>query len=104
MPHSFSLFQVEDIEVLRQRQELQQSKSIHELSKIGNMNEIPLPFKVPLPDIPLVNPFAIFKPLKGGNKKSANKGSGEMYQSEHWISTVGSQDTIFDTHDADMLR
>ena len=41
---------VEDPEVLRRRQEMQQSKSIHELSKISNVNEIPLPFKLPLPD------------------------------------------------------
>ena len=38
---------------LRERQDLQQRKSIHELSKIRNLNEFPLPFKVPLPDVPL---------------------------------------------------
>ena len=36
-----------------ERQEIQQQKSIHELSKIRNVNEIPLPVKVKLPDIPL---------------------------------------------------
>ena len=54
---------VEDPEVLRHNQELQQSKSIHELSKIGNINQFPLPFNMPLPDIPLPKPTKIFKML-----------------------------------------
>merc|ERR1712241_1178552 len=44
---------IEDPEVLLVRQELQQQKSIHELSKIRNINEFPLPLNVKLPDIPL---------------------------------------------------
>lgn len=57
---------VEDPEILRKRQELQQSKSIHELSKIGNINQIPFPFKLPLPDIPLPSVTGLFskKPTK----------------------------------------
>jgi hypothetical protein len=51
---------VEDPEILRKRQELQQSKSIHELSKIGNINQIPFPFKLPLPDIPLPSVTGLF--------------------------------------------
>ena len=43
----------EDPALLRQRQSLQQSKSIHELSKIRNLNEFPLPVNVRLPDVPL---------------------------------------------------
>jgi hypothetical protein len=45
----------EDPEILKIQQDIQQSKSIHELSKIRNLNEFPLPVKVRLPDIPLPN-------------------------------------------------
>merc|ERR1712241_281389 len=45
---------VEDPTVLLERQQLQQSKSIHELSKIRNLNEMPIPGNVfKLPDVPL---------------------------------------------------
>ena len=43
----------EDPEVLRKHQEIQQSKSVHELSKISNLNELPLPINIQLPDVPL---------------------------------------------------
>lgn len=43
----------EDPNLLRKRQNLQQSKSIHELSKIRNLNEFPLPGNIRLPDVPL---------------------------------------------------
>ena len=43
----------EDPEVLRKHQEVQQSKSVHELSKISNLNELPLPINIQLPDVPL---------------------------------------------------
>lgn len=43
----------EDPVLLRKRQNLQQSKSIHELSKIRNLNEFPLPVNLRLPDVPL---------------------------------------------------
>merc|ERR1719348_1226035 len=45
---------VEDPTVLLERQQLQQTKSIHELSKIRNLNEIPIPNDcIKLPDVPL---------------------------------------------------
>jgi len=46
---------VEDPEILKVRQNVQQSKSIHELAKIRNLNEFPLPARVQtlLPDLPL---------------------------------------------------
>jgi len=45
---------VEDLNVLIERQQLQQTKSIHELSKIRNLNEIPIPNDcIKLPDVPL---------------------------------------------------
>lgn len=43
----------EDPELLKKRQDLQQRKSIHELSKIRNLNEFPLPVDLPLPNVPL---------------------------------------------------
>jgi len=46
-------FKVEDPDVLMRRQQVQQSKSIHELSKIRNLNEFPLPINIKLPDLPL---------------------------------------------------
>ena len=49
-----SLTQVEDPTVLIERQQLQQTKSIHELSKIRNLNELPIPGNViRMPDVPL---------------------------------------------------
>ncbi len=60
---------MEDPEVLRQRQQVQQSKSIHELAKIGNVNQFPLPFKLPLPDIPLPKPSRLFRRNKKKQKK-----------------------------------
>merc|ERR1711892_1041107 len=45
---------VEDPDILLESQQLQQSKSIHELSKIRNLNEFPVPGDfVKLPDVPL---------------------------------------------------
>merc|ERR1711974_164291 len=44
---------VEDPTVLIERQQLQQTKSIHELSKIRNLNELPIPGNViRMPDVP----------------------------------------------------
>ena len=45
----------EDPEILKIHQGIQQSKSVHELSKIRNLNEFPLPGNVRLPDVPLPN-------------------------------------------------
>ena len=58
--------------MLLKRQELQQNKSIHELSKIRNLNEFPLPLKIKLPDVPLPTAKDILKriaPTKGGNNR-----------------------------------
>ncbi len=82
---------VEDPDVLRRRQELQQSKSIHELSKIGNVNQIPLPFKLPLPDIPLPTVSNLFK--KGGNSNGeAGAGAGGTLRSAEGYSPPVSPD------------
>merc|ERR1711892_590868 len=45
---------VEDPNILIERQQLQQTKSIHELSKIRNLNELPIPGNIiKLPDVTL---------------------------------------------------
>merc|ERR1711936_526291 len=45
---------VEDPNILLERQQLQQTKSIHELSKIRNLNEMPIPGNIiKLPDVAL---------------------------------------------------
>merc|ERR1712128_387126 len=45
---------VEDPNILLERQQLQQTKSIHELSKIRNLNELPIPGNIiKLPDVTL---------------------------------------------------
>lgn len=49
----------EDPNLLKERQNVQQSKSIHELSKIRNLNEFPLPGRVKLPDVPLPSMKAV---------------------------------------------
>merc|ERR1712106_1231047 len=46
--------EVEDPNILLERQQLQQTKSIHELSKIRNLNELPIPGNIiKLPDVTL---------------------------------------------------
>ena len=51
---TFDTLQVEDPTILLERQQLQQTKSIHELSKIRNLNEMPVPGNLfTLPDVPL---------------------------------------------------
>ena len=58
LPHMLSqplivTTKVEDPQTLHERQQIQQQKSIHELSKIRNLNEFPLPYNITLPDVPL---------------------------------------------------
>ena len=55
--------QVEDPETLLRRQQVQQSKSIHELSKIRNLIEFPLPMNLKLPDLPLPSAKKMLKML-----------------------------------------
>jgi len=73
---------VEDPNTLRERQELQQRKSIHELSKIRNLNEFPLPVKVKLPDIPLPSAKGLLKVIArtpNNGKKSPKNASAPDY-------------------------
>ncbi len=61
---------------MKKRQEIQQTKSIHELSKIRNVNEFPIPIKnARLPDIPLPSMKSLIgviarTPKRNGNNKS----------------------------------
>ena len=94
---------------MRQRQELQQRKSIHELSKIDNVNEIPLPFRVPLPDIPLTNPTtSLIKMIRGASKKNGTSRGGDDGDKEA-VNELGATPSASplsntDTTDAEMLR
>merc|ERR1712226_41964 len=77
---------IEDPAVLMERQEIQQQKSIHELSKIRNVNEIPLPVKVKLPDIPFPsfkarNILRVIAPT--ANQRSNNKSKQQQYEGEY---------------------
>ena len=79
-------YQIEDPDVLLSRQEIQQQKSIHELSKIRNVNEIPLPIKVKLPDIPFPsfkakNILRVIAPT--ANQRGNNRSKQQQYEGEY---------------------
>merc|ERR1712172_268325 len=100
---------VEDPTVLLERQQLQQSKSIHELSKIRNLNEMPIPgnmFK--LPDVPLPKAKAILNyiapirpppprssPRTQNGTRSETYHSYESAQTETPVSTPGTEEKMF---------
>jgi len=78
---------VEDPDVLIKRQQLSQSQSIHELSKIRNLNEIPFPGNVVrLPDIPLPSlpgVKSILKYMKRSPQDQQEQDAGTSYHSYH---------------------
>merc|ERR1719450_1761743 len=89
---------VEDPSVLLERQQLQQTKSIHELSKIRNLNEMPIPGNLfTLPDVPLpkmkdllsivARPPQRSPRVQNGNGRSQTYQSYESAQSETPLST-----------------
>merc|ERR1719336_2867968 len=97
---------VEDPTVLLERQQLQQSKSIHELSKIRNLNEMPIPgnmFK--LPDVPLPKAKSILnyiaRPPQRSSPRVQNGTRSETYhsyesaQTETPVSTPGTEEKVF---------
>lgn len=57
--------------MLRERQEVQQRKTIRELSKIRNVNEFPLPGNIKLPDIPLPKAKNLLKLIARPPKRSS---------------------------------
>ena len=96
--------QIEDPEVLIVRQELQQQKSIHELSKIRNINEFPLPMNVKLPDIPLPS-FKAKNILKAIAPTAKNKSSRTKQQEPYGEYTPASTPRTGELlTDDDMLR
>merc|ERR1719384_2878607 len=77
---------IEDPAVLMERQKIQQQKSIHELSKIRNVNEIPLPINVKLPDIPFPsfkakNILRVIAPT--ANQRGNNRSKQQQYEGEY---------------------
>merc|ERR1719433_1649592 len=96
---------VEDPTVLLERQQLQQSKSIHELSKIRNLNEMPIPGNVfKLPDVPLPKAKTILNyiarppqrsPRVQNGTRSETYHSYESAQSETPLSTPVTEDKPF---------
>ena len=88
-----------------ERQQLQQTKSIHELSKIRNLNELPIPGNlVKLPDVPLPKVKNILNyiarpaprtPKTPNGTKSETYHSYEASQSETVESTPLTEDKIF---------
>jgi len=96
---------VEDPNVLLERQQLQQTKSIHELSKIRNLNEVPIPGNViKLPDVELPKMKNILNyiarpaprtPRTPNGTKSGTYHSYESAQSETVESTPLTEDKVF---------
>jgi len=97
---------VEDPTVLLERQQLQQTKSIHELSKIRNLNEIPIPGNIiKLPDYELPKMKSILNyiartpaprtPRTPNGTKSETYHSYESTQSETVESTPLTEDKAF---------
>merc|ERR1712002_571233 len=97
---------VEDPTVLLERQQLQQTKSIHELSKIRNLNEIPIPGNIiKLPDYELPKMKSILNyiartpaprtPRTPSGTKSETYHSYESAQSETVESTPLTDDKVF---------
>merc|ERR1712226_528133 len=92
--------------VLLERQQLQQSKSIHELSKIRNLNEMPIPGNVfKLPDVPLPKAKTILnyiaRPPQRSSPRVQNGTRSETYhsyesaQTETPVSTPGMEEKMF---------
>jgi len=94
---------IEDPDVLLERQELQQQKSIHELSKIRNLNEFPLPINVKLPDIPLPSFKAknLLKTIAPAAKNNRPKPNQEPFGEYTPASTPRTGDLLTDD---EMLR
>jgi len=96
---------VEDPNILLERQQLQQTKSIHELSKIRNLNEMPIPGNIiKLPDVALPKVKNILNyiarpaprtPRTPNGTKSETYHSYESAQSDTVESTPLTDDKVF---------
>merc|ERR1719208_190404 len=75
---------VEDPNVLLERQQLQQTKSIHELSKIRNLNEMPVPGNLfSLPDVPLPKMRDLLSIVARPPQRSPRPQNGAGHQTYH---------------------
>merc|ERR1719158_2219193 len=96
---------VEDPNILLERQQLQQTKSIHELSKIRNLNEMPVPGNIfQLPNVPLPKVKNLLNyiarppqrsPRVQNGTRSETYHSYESAQSETPLSTPVTEDKPF---------
>ena len=75
---------------MKKHQEVQQSKSVHELSKIRNLNEFPLPVNIRLPDVPLPKVSSIVGVIARVPKKKPRKPPGASHFEPRNFSTHSS--------------
>ena len=84
---------------MRKHQDIQQSKSVHELSKIRNLNEFPLPVNIRLPDVPLPKVSSIVGVIARVPKKKPRKPPGASHFEPQDFSIckrkVGTMSSIF---------
>ena len=89
---------VEDPTTLLERQQLQQTKSIHELSKIRNINEFPVPGNViRLPDVPLPRVKNILNYIARPPQRSPRPASAANSQTYHSYESAAGSDTVEST-------
>merc|ERR1712033_66130 len=83
---------VEDPNILLERQQLQQTKSIHELSKIRNLNEMPIPGNlVTLPDVPLPKVKNLLNYIARPPQRSPRVQNGTRSQTYHSYESAQSE-------------
>ena len=88
----FVIMQIEDPDVLLERQELQQQKSIHELSKIRNLNEMPVPGNMfQLPNVPLPKVKNLLNYIARPPQRSPRVQNGTRSQTYHSYESAQSE-------------
>merc|ERR1712227_47551 len=83
---------VEDPNILLERQQLQQTKSIHELSKIRNLNEMPVPGNIfQLPNVPLPKVKNLLNYIARPPQRSPRVQNGTRSQTYHSYESAQSE-------------
>merc|ERR1712227_263876 len=83
---------VEDPNILLERQQLQQTKSIHELSKIRNLNEMPVPGNMfQLPNVPLPKVKNLLNYIARPPQRSPRVQNGTRSQTYHSYESAQSE-------------